>query len=62
MKANVGKADKVIRIILGAVVIAAGVIYQSWLGIIGIVPILTALINFCPLYSVLGVNTCGVKK
>jgi hypothetical protein len=62
MKANVGKADKVIRIILGAVVIAAGVVYESWLGVIGIVPIVTALINFCPLYSVLGVNTCGVKK
>lgn len=62
MKANVGSPDKVIRIVLGAVIIGAGFYFKSWFGLIGIVPLLTALMNFCPLYSILGVNTCSVKK
>lgn len=62
MKANVGSPDKVIRIVLGAVIIGAGFYFKSWFGLIGIVPLLTALMNFCPLYSIIGVNTCIVKK
>ncbi|KXK48080.1 MAG: hypothetical protein UZ05_CHB002002125 [Chlorobi bacterium OLB5] len=62
MKANVGSPDKVIRIVLGAVIIGAGFYFKSWFGLIGIVPLLTALMNFCPLYSIIGVNTCSVKK
>lgn len=50
MKANVGKTDKVLRIIIGLAIGAAGYYYNSWLGLIGIVPIFTALINWCPLY------------
>lgn len=62
MKANVGSPDKVIRIVLGAVIIGAGFYFKSWFGLIGIVPLLTALMNFCPLYSIIGVNTCSVKN
>ncbi len=58
MKANVGKADKVIRIILGVAIIAAGVYFKSWWGAIGIIPILTAAISWCPLYTPLGIKTC----
>ena len=61
MKANVGSSDKIIRIILGVVIIAAGFYFKSWFGLIGIVPLLTASVSFCPLYSVIGVNTCKVK-
>ncbi|HMT10313.1 MAG TPA: DUF2892 domain-containing protein [Ignavibacteria bacterium] len=61
MKANVGSSDKIIRIILGVVIIAAGFYFKSWFGLIGIVPLLTAFVSFCPLYSVIGVNTCKVK-
>jgi hypothetical protein len=61
MKANVGSSDKIIRIILGIVIIAAGFYFKSWFGLIGIVPLLTAFVSFCPLYSVIGVNTCKVK-
>lgn len=56
---NVGTADKFLRIILGAVLIAltlAGVI-GVW-GWIGIVPLVTGLLNTCPLYSLLGIKTC----
>jgi len=59
MTKNVGVVDKYSRIIAGVVLIAlslAGVI-GVW-GWIGIVPLATGLFNFCPLYSVLGFNTC----
>ncbi len=58
MNCNVGKTDKVIRLILGAVIIAAGVYYNSWWGAIGIVPIVTALIGWCPAYLPFGISTC----
>lgn len=58
MKCNVGKSDKVIRIILGVAIGAAGFYYNSWWGLVGIVPIFTALINWCPLYMPFGIRTC----
>lgn len=57
MNPNVGSADKLIRIILGAAIIIAGIFFQSWWGMIGVVPLLTALMNFCPAYSLLGIST-----
>ncbi len=61
MEKNVGKADKIIRIVLGLVIGAAGYHFQSWWGLIGIVPIFTALINWCPLYAPFGIKTCRKK-
>ncbi len=58
MKRNVGKTDKVIRIILGVVIGAAGLYFNSWWGLVGIVPVFTALINWCPLYFPFGIRTC----
>lgn len=58
MKCNVGKTDKVIRIILGVLIGAAGVYFNSWWGLVGIVPVFTALINWCPLYFPFGIRTC----
>ena len=62
MKVNMGKPDKVIRLILGAGIIAAGVYFQSWWGAIGVIPIVTAFINWCPLYFPFGISTCKVKQ
>ncbi len=59
MLANVGKTDKIIRLIAGIAIIAAGVYYQSWWGAVGIVPIATALINWCPAYAPFGISTCA---
>jgi hypothetical protein len=59
MKANVGGIDRILRIVLGVVLIAlaaTGTI-GVW-GWIGVVPLLTGLMNFCPLYSILGMSTC----
>jgi hypothetical protein len=59
MKANVGNIDRVLRIVAGLVLVAlaaTGTI-GAW-GWIGVVPIVTGAFRFCPLYSVLGLNTC----
>lgn len=58
MKCNVGKTDKAIRIIAGLLIGAAGYYYQSWWGLIGLVPFLTAILNWCPLYIPFGIKTC----
>lgn len=59
IKKNVGKIDKIIRILLGLAIIGAGVFFNHWLGAIGIVPIATALIGWCPPYAIFGINTCS---
>lgn len=62
MKANVGGSDKILRVAAGAALIAFTLlgIIGAW-GWIGLVPLLTGLFNFCPLYTLLGVNTCKLK-
>ena len=59
MKANVGGADKVIRIILGIVLISLVFVgpKTQW-GWIGLVPLLTGLLSWCPLYTVIGFSSC----
>jgi hypothetical protein len=57
MTSNVGKIDKILRIVLGLAIIAYGVIEESWLGVIGIIPLATGLINWCPVYYPFGINT-----
>jgi len=65
MKSNVGLVDKAVRIIAGLALLAWAIWGEgAWhrLGFIGIVPILTALVGFCPLYTVLGIRTCPLPK
>lgn len=59
MKANVGGMDKKLRIVAGIGMIAAGVIMQSWWGAVGIIPLGTALINWCPAYAAVGLCTAN---
>ncbi len=58
MKCNTGKTDRILRVILGIVIIAFGWVYQSWWGALGIVPIFTAAIGWCPVYLPFGISTC----
>ncbi len=63
MKSNVGTVDKVIRIILGAGLISLVFVGpQTPWGWVGVIPLATGLINFCPLYSILGMNTCSADS
>jgi Protein of unknown function (DUF2892) len=65
MNANVGTFDRVIRVALGAAMIAFAVLATDspyrFFGWIGIIPILTAFVSFCPLYTILGVRTNASK-
>ena len=62
MQANVGSTDKLLRIVAGVAIIGAGVYYQNYWGAVGLVPLATALMGWCPPYSLLGINTCSLKK
>jgi len=62
MKTNVGGLDRIIRLTAGLAILGAGYYFKSWLGLIGIVPILTAIFRFCPAYLPIGLNTCSLKK
>jgi len=66
MKCNVGGIDRRLRIIVGLAIIAAGVYFQSWLGAIGLVPLLTGMVGWCPAYLPFGLSSakackCGTK-
>lgn len=63
MKANVGTVDRVIRIVVGLVLIALVFVGpQTPWGWIGVIPLATGLLSSCPLYSLLGLSTCPMKK
>lgn len=63
MTKNIGGLDRIVRIVIGVALIAAtltGAI-GVW-GWIGVVPLATALMGWCPPYAILGFNTCSMKK
>ena len=63
MNANVGGIDRVLRAVVGIVLIAIVFVGpQTPWGWVGLVPLLTALVGFCPLYTLLGLNTCPLKR
>jgi len=62
MKTNVGKADRIIRVIIGLAILGLGYNYGSWWGLLGIIPILTAVTGICGLYIPFGISTCRVKN
>ena len=62
MKTNEGNIDRIIRIVLAVVIFGLGLASQSWLGLIGFIPLLTGLVGFCPLYSIFGLSTCPMKS
>jgi hypothetical protein len=63
MKINEGTIDRTVRIVAGLVLISLVFIGpQSPWGWIGVVPLATGLIGWCPAYTLFGINTCGMKK
>jgi hypothetical protein len=62
MKTNIGCIDRVVRIIAGLGILGVGCYYRSWWGLVGLLPILTAVVRFCPAYLPFGLSTCGVKE
>jgi hypothetical protein len=62
MKCNVGGTDRMIRTIAGVVIILAGFYFKSWWGAVGIVPIATGMLRWCPAYVPFGFSTCEPDK
>jgi hypothetical protein len=65
-KTNVGGIDRVLRIVVGLALLAgfflnADATYR-WAYLFGIVPLATGLLSTCPLYSILGISTCPMKR
>ena len=63
MNKNVGGVDKILRIVVGLILISLVFVGPKtpW-GWIGVIPLATGLINFCPLYTLLGMNTCSADS
>ena len=61
MLKNVGNTDRVLRILLGVIIIAVGIYFNSWWGAIGIIPIIVGLTARCPIFSIFGWSTCKLK-
>lgn len=57
MSKNVGSIDRIIRIVLGVALIAWGYMTSNWLGAIGVVPLFTAALGWCPAYLPFGIKT-----
>jgi hypothetical protein len=65
MQANVGGIDRAVRIIVGLGLLSMLLFVQGdakWWGLIGLVPLFTALVRWCPAYTLFGIKTCSTSK
>jgi len=68
MKKNIGNGDRFLRIMIGIIaliLVMGNVVEGTWMWValaVGLLMVLTSSIQFCPVYSLFGVNTCKVKK
>ena len=64
MNSNIGTTDRIIRAILGIAIIGFAVVSHGpvrWVGIVGAIFLITAVIRFCPLYRIFGIRTCQIR-
>jgi hypothetical protein len=60
---NEGTLDRVVRVVVGLAVLSLVVVGpRTWWGLVGLVPVATGLVGFCPLYTLLGIRTCAVAR
>ena len=63
---NEGSIDRILRVIVGIALIAGYFVFPDasyrWAFLLGIIPLVTGLVGTCPVYSMLGVSTCPVKR
>ncbi|MBX2995323.1 MAG: DUF2892 domain-containing protein [Bdellovibrionaceae bacterium] len=63
MKANEGKWDRIARVIVGLGLLSLTVLGpQTLWGLVGLVPLITGIVGFCPLYKVFGLSTCPLSS
>lgn len=65
-KTNVGTFDRALRVVVGLLLLSLFFIYpdSSWryASLFGLIPLVTGLVGTCPIYSLLGVSTCGTRR
>ncbi len=61
MMHNVGGVDRAVRAVAGLAIVGAGLYFKSWWGLVGLVPLGTAIFRFCPAYLPFGLSSCKVK-
>ena len=59
MQRNVGNVDRIVRVVAGLAILGAGFWFKAWWGAIGLVPLLTAALGWCPAYLPFGITTCA---
>ena len=57
---NTGKLDRIARVVVGLILIALAVITKHAFLYIGLIPLFTGLFGFCPLYTIMKINTCKI--
>lgn len=65
MKANIGNVERVIRVIIGLALLSLFFVLEGnarYWGLVGLIPLGTAAISWCPLWVLLGVNTCPAEQ
>lgn len=65
MKTNVGSLDRAVRVGLGLALLSLFFVLEGntrWLALVGLVPLVTALVGWCPAYRLLGVSTCSLER
>lgn len=62
MQRNLGTSGRVVRAVAGLVIGGLGFYFESWWGLIGLMPLFTALTGWCPPCSLLGIKACSVAK
>ncbi len=65
MEHNVGTLDRILRIVVGLGLLSLVVLLDGpsrWFGLVGLVPLMTSLMGWCPLYTMLGIRTCPLKQ
>ncbi len=63
MNRNEGTIDRTIRVVIGlALLTLVFVGPKTWLGLVGLVPLLTGVVGFCPLYRIINVRTCTISR
>ena len=60
MKGKMSGVERVIRVVIGLAIVGAGYYYKNWLGLIGLIPLITAAIGWCPL-TCCGKSSCSSK-
>jgi len=62
MHHNVGGIDQILRIVLGVVICTIGVIFNNWWGMVGLIPLVTGTMSWCPLSKLVGLSSLKISE